>query len=194
MDGEAHQLSPLGEQAIRSENVPPCSINAYTGILVNESYQQTDLMRKVSVPYCNPALPCGGRRVFIIAVSQGFSLARSFRPNFPASVWREIWQPVVFITLIGTNLSRCWTKMKWELKIDSGLMSAGCTAPKSASGLIDMTPVYTLPLSISPTDTQSTDLCHLKCLPQQTKPTKRIYWPFCNFCDWYRWRKNSKQL
>lgn len=125
MDGKAHQLSPLEEQAIRSENVPPCSINAETGILVNESYRQNDLMRKVSVPYCNPALPCGGRRVFIIAVSQGFSLARSFRPNFPALVWREIWQPVVFITLIGTNLSRCRTKMKWDLKIDSGLMSAG---------------------------------------------------------------------
>lgn len=121
-------------------------------------------MRKVSIPYCYPALPCEGRRVFIIAVSQGFSLARSFRPNFPALVRREIWQPVVFITLIGTNLSRCRTKMKWDLKIDSGLMSAGCTAPKSASRLIDMTQVYTTLLSISPTVTQSTDLCHVKWL------------------------------
>jgi len=54
--------------------------------------------------------------------------------------------------------------MKRDLKIDSGLMSPGCTAPKSASRLIDMTRVYTTRLSISPTVTQSTDLHHVKWL------------------------------
>lgn len=51
-----------------------------------------------------------------------------------------------------------------EMRPENRLMSAGCTAPKSASRLIDMTPVYTTLLSISPTVTQSTDLHHVKWL------------------------------